>query len=174
MLSFKSFIQRQDDDLTPEQFQKKYDEYQLQYTTDVSDHFFESNKCEEWFRDRYDPQRLLQTESETKLWAIAESNLFSKQSIDDPVHLLKSCRLNVTDSGASISPSVTELASGHVIDGHLNRTVYLTSIPAICTRTCLVNSINAALIAGGGEVASRVLLSHPSWNDRSIVQCFER
>lgn len=63
----------QTDDATPEIFQKRYDEYQIQYCKDASNYFFEKNKCEEWFRERYDPLVQQGIEKESQEWGNEES-----------------------------------------------------------------------------------------------------
>lgn len=90
----------QEEELTPEQFQRKYDEYQFQYTVDFSNHFFESNKCEEWFRERYDPTLLVQSEQDVKMWSAAESKRIAdivNQSPESSAEYVQSCRLNIDD-----------------------------------------------------------------------------
>lgn len=67
----------QTDDASPEVFQKRYDEYQIQYCKDVSKRFFERNKSEEWFRERYDPLLQQTIEKESQEWSAIESkNIF--------------------------------------------------------------------------------------------------
>lgn len=44
MMSFKKFITQQKDDVSMDLYQQKYEEYQVQYTIDFSNHFYDSNK----------------------------------------------------------------------------------------------------------------------------------
>jgi hypothetical protein len=53
LMTFKSFMQVQSDDLPPEVFQKRYEEYNLNYLVDFSDAFFKASVGEEWFQDRW-------------------------------------------------------------------------------------------------------------------------
>ena len=77
MKSYKNFILTQSDDAAPDAFQRRYHEYQLQYLQDASNYFFEKNKCEEWFRERYDPLMQQTMEKEARDWSCKESrNMF--------------------------------------------------------------------------------------------------
>jgi hypothetical protein len=69
MGSFKTFIELQQDDLPPEKFQQQYDAYTAKYLEAFSDAFFKASVGEEWFRERYDPSAIMQSEKEAAIWA---------------------------------------------------------------------------------------------------------
>ena len=85
--------------------------------------------------------------------------------------------------------------SGHHIDGHLDRTLFLSNIPAICTRAVLTTAVTAAISEASlmsiqqavnpeGELdesidvpqaaVERISLAQPYWNRRSSQYCFDR
>ena len=94
MKSFKSFVQTLGDDLSPEVFTGKYEQYQLKYLEDFSDAFFNAHKKEEWFRERYDPLKLVELEQSTAEWAVAESINFKASIIGNPTKFIKSVCLD--------------------------------------------------------------------------------
>jgi len=55
MLTFKAFLQTQDDSITDEESLEKYGEYKLEFQRQQLNEFFVSHKGEEWFRSRYQP-----------------------------------------------------------------------------------------------------------------------
>jgi len=75
-------MQTQNEDLSPEAFQRMYEQYNLRYIQDFSTAHFKSNLFEEWFQDRYNPARIVAVEDEMMPWAAKES-LFIKTSLLD-------------------------------------------------------------------------------------------
>merc|ERR1719481_1410953 len=55
MLTFKAFLQTQDDSITDGEALEKYGEYKLEFQRQQLNEFFVSHKGEEWFRSRYQP-----------------------------------------------------------------------------------------------------------------------
>jgi hypothetical protein len=100
MKSYKNFMASQTDDATPEIFQRRYDEYQIQCTKDASNYFFEKNKCEEWFRERYDPSVQFILEKETSDWSIMECKRLLDTFVANPNDSISGMRLS--SSSASI------------------------------------------------------------------------
>ena len=107
MLSMKSFIRRQDYDAPPEVYQKEYEEYQLKYAQEVSDHFFDIHKFDEWFLYRYDPLHLQEREDAARAWARAESDAFAKAALRAPLALLEGCCLE--PGGVAAAPLLAPL-----------------------------------------------------------------
>mmetsp|Transcript_22792 Transcript_22792/g.33284 ORF Transcript_22792/g.33284 Transcript_22792/m.33284 type:complete len:1021 (-) Transcript_22792:386-3448(-) len=246
MKSYKNFILTQpDDDAPPEEFQRRYNEYRIQYTKDMSNYFFEKNKCEEWFRERYDPLVQQNMEAEARAWAAKESQRIHQMIVDNPVAAVESFRLYMPDRRGAVRVADTEEApppppeasvegkevnsvhsdsaeaqmdqtkdynkedrdtvvssapgpsntpspgvhsagtaaaspaSGHHFDGHRERTLYLTGIPATCSRAILAQAVKAALAhaaSNNSPVGSleRLSLAQPTWNSRLGRQCFDR
>jgi hypothetical protein len=99
MKSYKNFMLTQSDDAsTPEIFQRRYDEYQVRYCKDASNYYFEKNKCEEWFRERYDPLIQQNMESESQEWAHSESQKIFDRIAYDRAGFLSAARLNPLES----------------------------------------------------------------------------
>lgn len=93
LLSFKSYVQTQRDDLSPEVYQKLYDDFQLQYIMDLSLQFFHTNKQEEWFRDRYDPSRIIQRDEAATAWSIKESSVLRNALVENALEVLDAISL---------------------------------------------------------------------------------
>ena len=93
MKSFRSFMVSQSGELSLEQAQEMYDKYQLQYIEDVSKHFFENSKYEEWFREKYDPLLQQNRAEELQAWSQRSSASFRQQLIENYSDQIHSIRL---------------------------------------------------------------------------------
>jgi hypothetical protein len=189
MKSYKNFIATQRDDVTPDIFQRRYDEYQLQYLQDASNFFFEKNKCEEWFRDRYDPSVQQIIENESKDWSRKESKRILDKISENCEETIRSFRLCTDGSMSSAGDDVDagdetgdkpsakfSAAAGHHFEGHIANTIYLAGIPPNCTKLLLSQAIKVAISACadiGGSV-ERVCLAQPTWHIRGLVDRFDR
>lgn len=193
MKSYKNFILTQRDDATPDIFQRRYDEYQLQYLQDASNFFFEKNKCEEWFRDRYDPSVQQLIERESKEWSRKESKRLLDKVSENCEEMIRTFRLCQDDSnvkttttesdGAGDEPgeyqsgATPTCAIGHHFDGHVGNTIYLAGIPPKCTKLLLSQAIKVAIAANAERIAGsveRVCLAQPTWNFRGQINSFDR
>lgn len=105
LLSYKNFILHQADDVSPEQYQFRYNEYQLQYCQDVSNHFFESAKLDEWFHDRYNPVAQQEKHAEMTAWSQREAQKFTESFLQQPESAVASCRLSLQSADASSGQS---------------------------------------------------------------------
>lgn len=56
MLSFKAFLQTQDDNITDDEAIRKYNEYKLEFRRQQLNEFFVTHKEEEWFKLKYHPE----------------------------------------------------------------------------------------------------------------------
>ncbi|XP_067011210.1 serrate RNA effector molecule homolog isoform X3 [Anabrus simplex] len=56
MMSFKAFLQTQDDNITDDEAIKKYNEYKLEFKRQQLNEFFVAHKEEEWFKIKYHPE----------------------------------------------------------------------------------------------------------------------
>jgi len=188
MKSFKSFVQTLGDDLSPEVFTGKYEQYQLKYLEDFSDAFFNAHKKEEWFRERYDPLKLVELEQSTAEWAVAESINFKASIIGNPTKFIKSVCLDPVHPDVVKSSSQSE----KLISGHEDRIVQLNGIPERCSKNQLKAFILNALSNPSKNKYSnddnarqpidgiapclppeRILISQPSWQ-RDASPRFER
>lgn len=80
LMSFKSFMQTQREDLSPDAFQRLYEQYNLNYLNEFNNAFFAASMAEEWFQDRYNPLNIHRLEKEATDWAILEAGRI-KESI---------------------------------------------------------------------------------------------
>merc|ERR1712107_268237 len=55
MMSFKAFLQTQDDQISDEEAIRKYAEYKLEFKRQQLNEFFVTHKEEEWFKQKYHP-----------------------------------------------------------------------------------------------------------------------
>ncbi len=112
MMSFKSFMRSQLDDVPHEEYRRRYDHMCRDYVHDFSETFFQSNKGEDWFQERYNPIRWVLQENEIKLWAASESNVIKESLKRDSVAELTAMRLNPSGikSNALLSGSTVEVA----------------------------------------------------------------
>ena len=156
-------------------FQRKYDEYRLEYCEKLSSTFFSDNKYEEWFRERYDPSVQLELEAESKRWGAVESKRFfdlvAAEHRDNSGEVV-SCRLGVGNVG-----SAQGTASFHHFVGHLGHTVYMSGIPANCSRSCLLLAVSELIhseIKTEKSAVDRLVMSQPTWNTREGRLVFEK
>lgn len=186
MKSYKNFMLTQTDDATPDEFQRRYDVYQVEYCQEVSNYFFEKNKCEEWFRERYDPLLQQNMEVDCREWGKSESQKIYDLLASDLTGKLQLALLGPLESTEVSTLGITHftfiiiicLASLHHFDGHFDRTIFLTGIPANCSKTVLTQSIRAALNASVEEGTNlgldRLLLAQPTWITRFGPPTFDR
>ena len=98
LVTFKTFMQFETEDLTPEEFQKRYDEYNLKYVQDFCEVFFNVSKSELWFQDRYNPLRFQELEQEAQSWATEEATRIKKDLESQPALVIKNMCLNKNQS----------------------------------------------------------------------------
>ena len=66
MMSFKSFLQTQDDQISDEEAIKKYAEYKLEFKRQQLNEFFVTHKEEEWFKQKYHPDDSVKRKEELR------------------------------------------------------------------------------------------------------------
>merc|ERR1719328_646830 len=66
MMSFKAFLQTQDDQISDEEAIRKYAEYKLEFKRQQLNEFFVTHKEEEWFRQKYHPEDSVKRKDECK------------------------------------------------------------------------------------------------------------
>merc|ERR1712037_805592 len=64
MMSFKAFLQTQDDQISDEEAIRKYAEYKLEFKRQQLNQFFVTHKEEEWFRQKYHPEDSVKRKAE--------------------------------------------------------------------------------------------------------------
>merc|ERR1712240_387880 len=64
MMSFKAFLQTQDDQISDEEAIRKYAEYKLEFKRQQLNEFFVTHKEEEWFRQKYHPEDSVKRKAE--------------------------------------------------------------------------------------------------------------
>merc|ERR1719412_2818691 len=66
MMSFKSFLQTQDDQISDEEAIKKYADYKLEFKRQQLNEFFVTHKEEEWFKQKYHPDESVKRKDELR------------------------------------------------------------------------------------------------------------
>ena len=67
MMTFKAFLQTQDDSITDEEALHKYGEYKLEFQRQQLNEFFVNNKDYEWFQAKYHPKNIEEKSEKTKV-----------------------------------------------------------------------------------------------------------
>jgi hypothetical protein len=106
--NFKSFMLDQSEELLPEDYQRKYDEYCVQYVHDFSDECFHTAKTEEWFQNRYNPLNLEAIANEVSAWAATESATIHKELTAGGASAVSLMRLDLGSNSRlqALQPSV--------------------------------------------------------------------
>merc|ERR1712083_1293382 len=66
MMSFKAFLQTQDDQISDEDAIKKYADYKLEFKRQQLNEFFVTHKDEEWFKQKYHPDESVKRKGELR------------------------------------------------------------------------------------------------------------
>ena len=83
MMTFKAFLQTQDDSITDEEALHKYSEYKLEFQRQQLNEFFVSHKDDEWFKMKYQPALREQRTTEIKAMLRKRLEMFSKLVNDE-------------------------------------------------------------------------------------------
>ena len=57
-MTYKQFVAELEDDISPVEAERRYQEYRKKYITTQKRAFFEAHKDEDWLKDKYDPSHL--------------------------------------------------------------------------------------------------------------------
>lgn len=94
MKSFKTFMMAQSDDTAHiDVYRKRYDDYQVEHCMRFNQFFFDANKGEEWFQERYDPLRRQEQLKETAAWAVNASAEMKAALERNTEAMLQACSL---------------------------------------------------------------------------------
>eukprot|EP01033_Poteriospumella_lacustris_P009375 gene9375-6716_t len=170
LMSFKNFVQNQTEDLPVEEFQRRYEQYNLDYLVYFSDSFFKASKAEEWFQDRYNPSNIVNMERDSAENSRIEAEKFKSALLRNPAEVIAACSLEpsarkfrksmssskpvtdgnataegTTDGGETVVAKSNEDVAGRHFSGHENRTVYLSGVHACCPKSVLTGAIIARL-----------------------------
>merc|ERR1740123_2654798 len=83
MLTFKAFLQTQDDSITDGEALEKYGEYKLEFQRQQLNEFFVSNKDYEWFQAKYHPKNMEERREKTKAALQKRLTAYSQLVTDD-------------------------------------------------------------------------------------------
>ena len=93
-MTFRSYQAQLEGEVSQEDAQLRYNEYQLNYVTkEVATAFYTNHKREEWFMERYNPLKRRERELATQAWSHRESELFSTEARSRPLEFLRACCL---------------------------------------------------------------------------------
>ena len=170
MMSYREFVMGQRDDTDPDEFARRYKEYQKEFARNFADQFFKQSLDKEWFHERYDPERLLKRRQTLCERAMAEGARFAED-----------LRANAADfaAGASLEPpeAPADAAEGggderragsgssHQLHGHLDAMLCVARIPQFISQRAVSEAIHKALESEAGTVAiDRILFMDASKN----------
>jgi hypothetical protein len=110
LITYKTFMQRQSEDLSPDEYHRKYDDYTINYLYEFSSIFFDCSKSEVWFQDRYNPLRFQLLEQETRAWSIQESDRMKNELLQYPDLVIKNMCLekSAIQSGISLEDNLKD------------------------------------------------------------------
>lgn len=185
-------MQSQEADCSPEEFQRKYDDYNVKYVEDFCDEFFHTSKAEAWFQDRYNPVRRREIEAEAAAWGAVESakmkaDLEANASLvvqgvcldksaipaTPPKRDKDQAQLPVRHRPADES-NPADIPGKH-FSGHEYRALFVTGLHASCTLSALKAAFASALSDKGLDFApERVVLSQPMWTTKGQPSRYER
>ena len=80
MMSFKAFLQTQDDQISDEEAIRKYGEYKLEFKRQQLNEFFVTHKEEEWFKQKYHPDDSVKRKEELKNFLQRRVEIFNEFS----------------------------------------------------------------------------------------------
>lgn len=168
-------MQDQKEDLLPEEFQKKYIDYHMEYLEYFSEAVFKQKMGEDWFQDRYNPLNIVSQETQTAQWAKEESLRIKSEFLSNPVEFLKAVSLDPVsykgrksydsnkkpdlelskdDQEGTLETNINEQESvpglnseifGKHLPGHEKCTIYVTGVHASCSKQVFTNAVSAAL-----------------------------
>ncbi|CAM9269748.1 unnamed protein product [Scytosiphon promiscuus] len=94
LISFKAFMAEQRDDVTPEECKQRYDEYKADYVQRLTHSFIDVHRKEEWFLERYHPEKARSMKYTKIKWTENESAIFGKQLRTNPGGFIASASLD--------------------------------------------------------------------------------
>jgi hypothetical protein len=115
MMNFKSFVNSLREDLPPEMYKKRYDEYCIDFVHKFSNQGFHTAKTEEWFQNRYNPLNLHNIITEVCGWSASESAVVKEELLTHGAAAVADMRLDFASNprlqGASNPPSTVSADS---------------------------------------------------------------
>lgn len=78
LLSFKTFMEMQSDNIDIAEAQKYYDDYRGEHQKKQSEIFFAMHRDEHWFREKYDPEQSYKWKAEQ----IAQSQSLARKFLE--------------------------------------------------------------------------------------------
>jgi hypothetical protein len=84
--SYRQFLQTQENGLDGEEAQRRYEVYKNEYTERITKQFYDSHKGDEWFRDKYDPERIVVRRTELAARARLAAVAFGEQLLRGSLH----------------------------------------------------------------------------------------
>jgi len=174
MLTFKAFLQTQDDSITDEEALEKYGEYKLEFQRQQLNEFFVTHKVEEWFRERYQPLVRANREEEMKTRVRARLLAFSSLLREGGAF----CDMELEEKDAELltelmDRTVTVLEGGtgfeegeEWVESHKTTSVFLPTLHPSVTRA----EIEAVAAKFPGFL--RLALSEPDPNKQFTRKCW--
>jgi hypothetical protein len=84
--SYRQFLQTQENGLDGEEAQRRYEVYKTEYTDRITKQFYDTHKDDEWFRDKYDPERIVVRRNELAARSRLAALTFGEQLLRGSLH----------------------------------------------------------------------------------------
>ena len=187
MMTFKAFLQTQDDWITDEEALQKYGEYKLEFQRQQLNEFFVNNKESEWFRNKYHPTVMETRHQERKTGLEKRLSVYHQLVTDQFVDEVRLDDSNEDKLVELMDKAVILMEGGsdqdyemlnsaeNVTDGakqlHKTTSIFLNNLPANIKRSELEDVVKKF----PGYL--RLALSEPDSNNKFVRKCwisFER
>jgi hypothetical protein len=162
---FKALELAKDESLAAAEIDARFSDYQRAFIEKLTAQFFNNNKTQEWFSERFNPHFRMVEEGKQHSVSMAESLMFTDSFSEDVANSTASCRADLT--ALKVNPEDSPFGGVYVgrhCSGHQINTVHVAHIPAACTRVDVKDAITNVLVKRldlRPDHIVRVLVSQP-------------
>lgn len=150
LVSYKVWMMRQTDELSPEVYQQRYEEYKKKHVQRVLRAFFDLHKREEWLQERYSPALRYRVEKLKTTQQINEAKQFGERVQSGAATIC-------LDEQPPVENGVNPLGEDFANDlENSARILYVRRVPCACP----VGTLSEAIKKAGGPFA-QLYLSDP-------------
>lgn len=146
MPSFQHFMRTQLDDVSPEEYQQRYKQFQMDYLVDFEACFFQNYHHLEWFQEHYDPFKQSKLQDKAVEWAKDEAEKFKEDLKVDAASFIARCRLGPPEPRPQLSPDDDGYAysDGMLWRGLTDRTLVMKGFAGKIAKSVLDTALRQA------------------------------
>uniref|UniRef100_A0AAV1TKC7 C2H2-type domain-containing protein n=1 Tax=Peronospora matthiolae TaxID=2874970 RepID=A0AAV1TKC7_9STRA len=137
LVSYKVWIMRQTDELSPEVYQQRYEEYKKKHVQRVLRAFFDQHKREEWLQERYSPALRHRVEKQKMMQQMNEAKQFGERVRSGTTKICLDEQQAAENSGTSAEDFANDMELSA-------RVLYLRRVPCACPVGTLSETIKKA------------------------------